>query len=51
MNFFTAHPVTISLALVALVIWTAGNYLRKKLFVIIGAAICIAALIFFAFGK
>ncbi len=51
MDFFSAHPITILLAAVSAVIWTAGNRSRNKTQVIIGVALSVAAIAAFVFGK
>ncbi len=51
MDFFSVHPITISLALISCVVWTAGRYYRKKLFIILGVLLSVAAIVAFAFGR
>ena len=50
MNFFSAHPLTIVLALVSIVIWTSGNRSRNKTQVYIGIALSVAATVTFFLG-
>ena len=50
MNFFAAHPWVITLALIALVVWWIGNYIKRKLLVIIGILFTVAALAAFVLG-
>lgn len=51
MDFLSAHPVTIALAAVSAVIWTAGNRSQKKGLVLAGVALSIAAIAAFVLGK
>ena len=41
----SGHTATIVLALAAFVIWTLGTRLKRKLFVYIGIALCILAVL------
>ena len=50
MDFLSAHPVTISLAVVSAVIWTAGNRNQNKLLVFAGLALSLAAIAAFVLG-
>lgn len=47
MNFLSAHPVTIILALISLVIWTAGNRSGNKKLVYVGIALSVLATVTF----
>lgn len=49
MDFFTKHPITITFALISAVIWTLGNYHRKKALVVIGVVFSVLALLAFVF--
>ncbi len=51
MDFLSAHPITITLAVISAVIWTIGNRSRDKRFVIAGAVLSVAAIVAFIFGK
>lgn len=51
MEFFTAHPITISLALISCVVWTAGRYYTKKILIVFGVILSVAAIVAFAFGR
>ncbi len=51
MDFFSVHPITIALALISCVVWTAGRSYRKKIFIIFGVLLSVAAIVAFAFGK
>ena len=50
MNFLSAHPVTIALALISTVIWTTGNRNQNKKLVWVGIALCAAAAVTFFLG-
>ena len=50
MGFLSAHPVTIALALVSMMIWTSGNRNGNQKLVYIGIAISIAATVTFLLG-
>ena len=45
MEFLSAHPLTIGLALVSMVIWTMGNRDQNKKLVWIGVGFSVAATI------
>ena len=45
MSFLAKHWPTVLLALAALVVWTLGNKLKKKVLVIIGIVLCVLALL------
>ncbi len=47
MGIFSEHPVTIVLAFVAMVIWTAGNQSKNKKLVYIGILISLIATVSF----
>lgn len=51
MEFLSAHPITIALAVISAVIWSAGNREQNKKYVWIGIALSVAAMIAFAFGE
>ena len=51
MDFLSAHPITIALAVVSAVVWTAGNRNQDKRLVIAGLVLSIAAIVAFVFGK
>lgn len=51
MDFLSAHPITICLAIISAVIWTAGNRSRNKIQVLIGLVLSIAAIVTFVLGK
>lgn len=44
-EFLSTHWLTVLLALGALVVWTLGNYLKRRLLVWIGIALCVLALL------
>ncbi|MDD7772468.1 MAG: hypothetical protein ACI3VX_00775 [Faecousia sp.] len=46
-NALTEHPVTIALALVAVIVWTMGNYLKKKFLIYIGIGLTVLAVLTF----
>ncbi len=50
MDFLSAHPVTIALAIVSAVVWTAGNRNQNKRFVLIGILLSVAAIAAFVLG-
>ena len=50
MEFLSAHPLTIGLALVSIVIWTMGNRDQNKKLVWIGVGFSVAATITFFLG-
>ena len=50
MDFLSAHPVTIALAIVSAVVWTAGNRNQNKRFVLIGILLAVAAIAAFVLG-
>ncbi len=50
MNFLSAHPVTIVLALISMVIWTTGNRNQNKKLVWVGIAFSVAATVTFFLG-
>ena len=50
MNFLYAHPVTIALAMLSMVIWTTGNHKNNKKLVWIGIGLSIAATVTFFIG-
>ncbi len=47
-HYLTNHWPTVVLALLAFVVWTAGNALKKKLLIGIGIALCVLALLSYA---
>ena len=51
MDFLSAHPVTIALAVISAVIWTAGNRRRDKRLILGGLAFSLAAIAAFVFGQ
>ena len=51
MDFLSAHPITIALALISAVIWTAGNRSRDKRLILAGLALSLAAIVTFVLGK
>lgn len=51
MNALRAHPITLTLAIIALVVWTLGNYRKQRLLVIIGMILSAAALVMFFLEK
>lgn len=51
MDFLSAHPITIALAVISSVIWTAGNRRQDKRLVLAGLALSLAAIAAFVFGK
>ena len=44
-SFLTNHPIGIGVALIALVVWTLGNYLKKKLLTYIGIGLTVLAVV------
>ncbi len=50
MDFLSAHPITIALAVISAVIWSAGNRNQDRRYVWIGIALSVAAMVAFAFG-
>ena len=51
MDALRSHPITLTLALIALVIWTLGNYRKQRVLVIIGMILSGAALVTFFLEK
>ena len=51
MDFLSAHPITICLAVISAVIWSAGNRSQNKTQVLIGIVLSVAAIIAFVLGK
>ena len=51
MDFITAHPITLCLAIVSAVVWTAGNRSQNKSQVLIGIVLSLAAIAAFVLGK
>lgn len=51
MDVLSAHPITIALAVVSAVIWTAGNRSQNKKLVFIGLGLSLAAIAAFVLGK
>ena len=47
-DFIANHWGTVLFALAALAVWTIGNMIKKKLFVYIGIALCVLALLSYA---
>lgn len=47
MNFLSSHPLTIGLAIVSGIIWSAGRYYRKGGYVVAGVVFSIAAIVAF----
>ena len=50
MNFLSAHPVTIALALISMAVWTAGNRNQNKKLVWVGIGFSAAATVTFFLG-
>ena len=50
MNFLSAHPVTIVLALISMVVWTTGNRNQNKTLVWVGIGLSAAATVTFFLG-
>ena len=50
MELLSAHPITIGLALVSAVVWTAGNRNHNKTLVYVGIALSVAATVTFFLG-
>ena len=50
MDFLSAHPFTIALAVISAVVWTAGNRNQDKRLVIVGVVFSLAAIAAFVFG-
>ena len=50
MNIFSDHPITIFLALISCVVWTAGRYFSKKILILFGVLLSVAAIVAFALG-
>ena len=44
-NFAGNQWLTLAFAAVALIVWTIGNVLKRKLFVYIGVALCVLAVL------
>lgn len=44
-SIFTNHPIGIGVALAALIVWTLGNYLKKKIMVYIGIGLTVLAVV------
>ena len=44
-EFIAEHWSTLLFALAALLVWTVGNYLKKKVLIYIGIGLCILALL------
>ena len=51
MDVLTAHPITIALAVISAVVWSAGNRNQKKSLVIAGIVLSLAAIVAFVLGK
>ena len=50
MGFLSEHPVTITLALASMMVWTSGNRNGNKKLVYIGIALSVAATMTFFLG-